>query len=197
MKCSNCGHENTSDANICVNCNHSLATPAQSTAPAPTNITAPGYSSAAGPAQASIPSYKSAPSPATSASSAYSPSPAYSSPTAYGSAPSPARPVAYTYPQPYYYPPSPAKPKQPFTITDAYIIIGFVLSIIGVFTYAFILLPAGIGFSIIGFVKRTNSRTLGLSVAGIVIGVVACFVRVGMLLNELGIIPDWLSSGIF
>jgi len=108
-----------------------------------------------------------------------------------------ARPAPQTYQQPYYYSYSPARPKQSFSITDAYIIIGFTLSVIGIFTYAFILLPAGIGFSVIGFVKRTNARTLGLSVAGIVIGVVACFIRVGMLLNELGIIPDWLSSGIF
>jgi len=123
------------------------------------------------------------------------PSQAQSAAPAYNTAST--RPSPYTYQQPYYYSSSPVKPKQPFVITDAYIIIGFTLSVIGIFTYAFILLPAGIGFSVVGFVKRTNARTLGLSVAGIVIGVVACFIRVGMLLNELGIIPDWLSSGIF
>jgi len=89
------------------------------------------------------------------------------------------------------------KEKQPFTITDAYIIIGFVLAIVGVFAYAFILLPASIGFSVVGFVKRTNARTLGLSIAGIVVGVVACLIKIGMVLNELGVIPDWLSAGIF
>jgi len=89
------------------------------------------------------------------------------------------------------------KEKQPFTITDAYIIIGFVLAVVGVFSYAFILLPASIGFSVVGFVKRTNARTLGLSIAGIVVGVVACLIKIGMVLNELGVIPDWLSAGIF
>jgi len=103
----------------------------------------------------------------------------------------------YNYQQPYYSYPYGMKEKQPFTITDAYIIIGFVLAIVGIFAYAFILLPASIGFSVVGFVKRTNSRTLGLSIAGIVVGVVACLIKVGMVLNELGVIPDWLSAGIF
>jgi len=89
------------------------------------------------------------------------------------------------------------RPKQPFTITDAYIIIGFVLAIVGIFSYAFILLPTSIAFSVVGFVKRTNARTLGLSIAGIVVGVVACLIKIGMVLNELGFIPDWLSAGIF
>jgi len=112
-------------------------------------------------------------------------------------APAPTRPggAPYVY-QPQYYPYQPRE-KQPFTITDVYIIIGFVLSILGVFTYAVVLLPAGIAFSIVGFVKRTNVRTLGLSVAGIVVGVVACLIRIGMILHELGLIPDWLRSGIF
>jgi len=104
----------------------------------------------------------------------------------------------YPYQQPpYVYPPFVQKEKQPFTITDAYIVIGFVLAIVGVFSYAFLLLPISIGFSVVGFVKRTNSRTHGLSLAGIVVGVVACLIKVGLVLNELGLIPDWLSAGIF
>lgn len=87
--------------------------------------------------------------------------------------------------------------KQAFSIVDAYIITGFVLAIIGVFTYAFILLPASIGFSIVGFVKRTNTRTLGLSIAGIVVGIVAILIMVGTWLDRLGVIPDWLRAGIF
>ena len=191
MKCSNCGHENAPDANYCAGCKNSLGTApvTQNTAAAKTSPTSPAYSSAPGQAQPPAPAYSATPSQTQSASPAYTSSPTYNS--------TPARPAPYSYQQPYYYPLNPIKPKQPFSITDAYIIIGFVLSIIGVFTYAFILLPAGIGFSVIGFVRRTNTRTLGLSVAGIVIGVVACFIRVGMLLNELGFIPDWLSSGIF
>jgi len=125
-------------------------------------------------------------------------SPAQQSTPAYSYASSPVRSSQYyNYSQPYYYQTHPVKEKQPFTITDAYIIIGFVLAIVGVFAYAFILLPASIGFSVVGFVKRTNARTLGLSIAGIVVGVVACLIKVGMVLNELGVIPDWLSAGIF
>jgi len=102
------------------------------------------------------------------------------------------------YQQPYYYyQPIPQREKQPFSITDVYIIIGFVLAIVGIFAYAFLLLPVSIGFSIFGFIKRTNARTLGLSVAGIVVGVVACLIKIGMVLHELGFIPDWLSAGIF
>ncbi|MCL2662302.1 MAG: hypothetical protein FWE83_03125 [Oscillospiraceae bacterium] len=199
MKCSNCGHENASDASYCTNCKNNLSTTAGQTQAA-----APAYSasssqapSATTSANSSTPSQTPSAAPAYSSTPSQTPSatPAYNSTPSYN--PAPTRPVPYTYQQPYYYQHPSARPKQVFTITDAYIIIGFVLSVIGVFTYAFILLPAGIGFSIIGFVRRTNARTLGLSVAGIVVGVVACFIRVGMLLNELGIIPDWLSSGIF
>ena len=74
---------------------------------------------------------------------------------------------------------------------------GFVLAIVGIFAYSFLLLPVSIGFSVVGFIKRTNARTLGLSIAGIVVGVVACLIKVGMVLNDLGVIPDWLSAGIF
>ena len=99
----------------------------------------------------------------------------------------------------YYYQPSNIgiKEKQPFSVTDVYIIIGFVLAIIGIFAYSFLLLPTSIGFSVVGFVKRTNARTLGLSIAGIVVGVVACLIKIGMVLHELGFIPEWLSAGIF
>ena len=113
------------------------------------------------------------------------------------------RPTAPQYQQPYNqyptYPPYNAtrREKQTFTITDAYIIIGFVLAIVGVFVYSFVLLPASIGFSVVGFVKRTNTRTLGLSIAGIVVGVVAILIRVAGMLTDLGLIPEWLSAGIF
>jgi len=197
MKCSNCGLENAPDANYCAGCKNSLGVPpvakstpsAQALPASPASPASPAYNTAPGQAQPDAPPYNSSPSQAQTATPAYTSTPAYNS--------TPARPAPYTYQQPYYYPLSPIKPKQPFSITDAYIIIGFVLSIIGVFTYAFILLPAGIGFSVIGFVRRTNARTLGLSVAGIVVDVVACFIRVGMLLYELGFIPYLLSSGIF
>ena len=182
MKCTNCGYENAAGTGSCTYCNHTL-----SSASSATVSTAPPNSCAHAPAS---------PSSATTPVNTASPTP--SSPSAYSaSSPSGRIGSSYSYPQPYYYPTYPTKEKQPFTITDAYIIIGFVLVIVGVFSYSFILLPASIGFSIVGFVKRTNARTLGLSIAGIVVGVVACLIKVGMVLNELGVIPDWLSAGIF
>jgi len=183
MKCSNCEHDNAVDAKYCAKCSNSLSIVTEGV-----NSSSQSSPSTAGAAPGTSPT------PNTAPNHTQSTTPTYTSPPVYNTAS--ARPTPYTYQQPYYSP-APVRQKQPFSITDAYIIIGFILSIIGIFTYAFILLPAGIGFSIIGFVRRTNARTLGLSVAGIVIGVVACFIRVGMLLNELGFIPDWLSSGIF
>ena len=179
MKCSNCGNENANDANFCTNCNNPFTQP---------NTQEPSYPVSA---------------PVAPAAPAYTPPPVSPPPVQSPQYPqqnqAPQAPVRtgvpYTYQQPYYvYQP---KEKQPFTITDVYIIIGFVLSILGVFAYAFILLPAGIAFSIVGFVNRTNVRTLGLSIAGIVVGVVACLIKIGMILHEHGLIPDWLSAGIF
>ena len=173
MKCPNCSHENASGANYCTNCNTALIAVSSSATPSP-----------ASPSTPPTPSPTPTTPPAQSSASTYS-----------TAAPRSASPYSY---QPYYsYPAYSPKEKAPFTITDVYIIIGFVLAILGVFTYSFILLPASIFFSVVGFVKRTNRRTLGLSIAGIVVGVVACIIRVGTILSELGIIPDWLSAGIF
>jgi len=103
-----------------------------------------------------------------------------------------------SYPSPY--PPYQSviqKPKQPFTLSDACIIIGFVLAVIGVFTYSIILLPASIVFSVVGYIKRNNSRTLGLSISAIVVSIVACLIRLATFLDGLGFIPSWLRDGIF
>ena len=191
MKCSSCGYENIEEANYCSNCKQSLdSTPADPESasnryvPAATAPYAPYTPGTTGTTPThNVPTAQSSPSP-------YSQAPSYNT--------APVRPAPYAYQQPYYYYPSAAqRPKRPFTITDAYIIIGFVLAVVGIFAYAYILLPASIGFSVVGFVKRTNARTLGLSIAGIVVGVVACLIKLGMVLNELGVIPDWLSAGIF
>jgi len=180
MKCSNCGYENSTGSNFCGQCNNRLnqASPEGSPETAPASV----ESSSSPETEPS--------SPVEQEASSYTSSQVYSNAYARNY-------PQYSYQQPYYYQPYFSKPKQPFTITDAFIIIGFVLAIVGVFTYAFLLLPASIAFSVVGFRKRTNIRTLGLSIAGIVVGVVACLIRIGSALNELGIIPDWLSSGIF
>ena len=189
MKCSSCGYDNTDDAVNCVKCNDLLSVASEEadsdSPPAPTTPSAPSIQSA------SIPSVVQPRQPAAPVQpTSYTPPP-------YPSAP-PRTTPPYPYPQPpYVYPPFVPKANQPFTITDAYIVIGFVLAIVGIFAYAFLLLPISIGFSVVGFVKRTNTRTHGLSLAGIVVGVVACLIKVGLVLNELGLIPDWLSAGIF
>ena len=209
MKCTSCGQENIEGAENCTNCEQSFkSAPVAAPPPAPPSVpsayavpTAPGSAPLSASQQQSAPvatPYNTAP-PSQPAATPYTQAPSYNAP--------PARPVQQSYQQayqqpyqqvypPYYYPPV-QRQKRPFTITDAYIIIGFVLAIVGIFYYAYILLPASIGFSVVGFVKRNNARTLGLSLAGIVVGVVACLIKVGMVLSELGVIPDWLSAGIF
>ena len=211
MKCSSCGHENESGANYCASCNNNLsvtATPSTSTYSATQNTSpsqtasSSAYTTPQSPPQSTSASSTSASASTTTPSttqsynsqSSYASGPAYSATQVYNGSRSAS---SYPYQQPYYYQPVMQRPKQPFTITDAYIIIGFVLAIVGIFSYAFILLPTSIAFSVVGFVKRTNARTLGLSIAGIVVGVVACLIKIGMVLNELGFIPDWLSAGIF
>jgi len=195
MKCPNCGNVNSSGANYCTHCNCSLTSNSGT------------QTQQSGQAQQTVPGQ-----PGASVQSAVQPSaPVQQPPTGYTppqpiqpnipqQPPVPMRPPgpsSYQYQPPYYYQSAPIREKQPFSITDAYIIIGFVLAIVGIFSYSFLLLPVSIFFSIIGFVKRKNARTLGLSIAGIVVGVVACLIRIGLLLNQLGFIPDWLSAGIF
>ena len=173
MKCSNCGQNVNEGDNYCSSCNFCL------------NDTSAADTTTSSDTQGGTP-----PSSPYSQQSQCAPHPGYGT--------SPVRaPGSPVYQQTGYYPPYTPRIKQPFTITDCYIIIGFVLAIIGVFSYAFILLPASIGFSIVGFVKRTNTRTLGLSIAGIVVGVVSSLIKLGTILHELGLIPDWLSAGIF
>ena len=203
MKCNSCGYENIEEAVDCSNCKQPVSS-AVVVSPVVDAVPASTPSPYAAPPQSKASTQGAAPvaSPyAQSAAPAPSTPPSQPSPPAYSSSPSynatPVRPAPYTYQQPYYYPPVTQRQKPQFTITDVYIIIGFVLAVIGIFAYSFLLLPASIGFSIVGFVKRTNARTLGLSIAGIVVGVVACLIKIGMVLNELGVIPDWLSAGIF
>jgi len=187
MKCFSCGYENIDGVEYCSNCNQYVGAVPVNEVPAVSDPLV----------EASKPDVSAAYSsqPAHSAPYSYGAQTTYSAPYSYNSASAPT--TLYPYQYPYYYMPVAQKPKQPVTITDAYIIIGFVLAVVGMFNYAMILLPASIGFSVVGFVKRTNVRTQGLSIAGIVVGVVSCLIKIGMVLNELEVIPDWLSAGIF
>jgi len=227
MKCTNCGSENSVDAKYCASCNHeqntttatddsttesitpepSVEKPAESANasscsatpnPTPVDNAVPMASATYRPASQPYPATTSTPTNSTQPPTAYPHTQA--TPQAQSQY---SRPATSQYQQGYNpysgYPPynTVRREKQAFSIVDAYIIIGFVLAIVGVFTYAFILLPTSILFSVVGFVKRTNARTLGLSIAGIVVGVVALLIMVGTWLDGLGIIPDWLRAGIF
>jgi len=205
MKCSNCGQDVNEGDNYCSSCNFYLNdasaadTAINNDTPAgtPEQILSPDETpEKTSPSSEAAPVIPTASPQSIPQSSPYSQQPQSAPHPGYVT--SPVRtPGPPGYHQSGYYPPYTPRVKQPFTITDCYIIIGFVLAIIGVFSYAFILLPASIGFSIVGFVKRTNTRTLGLSIAGIVVGVVSSLIKLGTILHELGLIPDWLSAGIF
>jgi len=201
MKCSQCGHENNIGDNYCSSCKNDLnaTQSADTSAPASDDsaLQSPSPEPSPEPSEAKSPSTPNQSSPSAPPSHPSAPYQQQSQAAPYTYAATPSRPAQQGYSQPVYYQTYAPRVKQPFTITDCYIIIGFVLAIIGVFAYAFILLPASIGFSIVGFVKRTNVRTLGLSIAGIVVGVVSSLIKLGTILNELGVIPDWLSTGIF
>jgi len=198
MKCTNCGSENTVGTKNCVSCNRELEV-----ASAATPIAPPSQEAATTKPIGSTPNYPQAASQQTPPSAApHHPTPPNPSVAPQAPTQPPYHRMAQNYPyqqpynQPYIYSPA-QKGKQAFSIIDAYIIIGFVLAVIGVFTFSFILLPASIGFSVVGFLKRTNSRTHGLSIAGIVVGVVAILIRVGSVLHDFALIPAWLSAGIF
>jgi len=202
MKCPGCGQENVDEANFCSACNHSFKADSNTNTPeAVPHAVAPVASVTPVTPVSAV--QQTPPQQPVSAQSTTYPQQTQVQPQQYSQsqpvyAQQPNRPpVAPGYPPPVYYPQYTQSSKQPFTITDCYIIIGFVLAIIGIFSYAYILLPASIGFSIVGFIKRTNVRTLGLSIAGIVVGVVASLIKLGNVLNTLGIIPNWLSAGIF
>ena len=77
---------------------------------------------------------------------------------------------------------------------DVSAIIGFICSIIGLFTFSIILLPLGIIASLIGCF---GNHLKGLAIAGVSISIVATLVRIGMILYEYAIIPDWITSGLF
>ncbi|WP_069987772.1 zinc ribbon domain-containing protein [Massilioclostridium coli] len=97
-------------------------------------------------------------------------------------------------PVPNVMPPVAIPQREGYNWCDVCAIIGFICSIIGLFTFAIILLPLGLITSLIGcFGKHLK----GLAVAGISISLVATLVRVGMILYENAMIPDWIISGLF
>lgn len=187
MKCS-CGAENKPDAVFCVSCGKEITT-AEEESPA----TEQPNTAAAQPMQAP-PAAQAPPAPKTPQAPPQPPQ-MQQPPQAQRvpmQAPLPA------YPPPPYYPPAfmPRRP-EPFTLTDVFVIIAFVLAIFGIFVYAYVLLTASIVFSVVGWRRKTNRRTNSLAVAALIIGICAAVIKIGSTLNRLGFIPEWLSSGIF
>lgn len=87
-----------------------------------------------------------------------------------------------------------SRPAEPFNAFDVVSLVGFILSMTGIFYMALILLPVALVASIIGFV---NKRLTGLAVAGIIISIVGIVIKIIITLLDYAIIPDWVSGGIF
>lgn len=81
-----------------------------------------------------------------------------------------------------------------FAWVDVFSIIGFVAALIGLFWCSAVLLPLGIVCSVIGFFSK---KTRGLSVAGLAISVIGLLIKLCVELYRAGLIPEWLTRGIF
>lgn len=85
------------------------------------------------------------------------------------------------------------KPKA-YKWNDVFALLGFVLSIFGLFWFSVILLPLAAIFSSIGFI---GDRSKGIAVAGMVISIVCICIRIGVIVYQHTNIPDWITSGLF
>ena len=101
----------------------------------------------------------------------------------------PAPTVVFPPASPY----APAPPKS-FSWSDICTIIGFIAAIIGLFWCSVVLLPLGVICCLIGFV---GNHTRGLAVAGLAISLIASLIKVCIVLYQSGLIPDWVTEGIF
>lgn len=81
-----------------------------------------------------------------------------------------------------------------WSVFDTVSIIGFVAAIFGIFIYAVILLPIGLVASVLGLKSRILK---GLSIAGIIISVIAVVIKILVVLYTYDLIPQWITQGIF
>ncbi len=81
-----------------------------------------------------------------------------------------------------------------FTWVDVFSIVGFVAALIGLFWASVILLPVGIICSVIGFFSR---KTRAIAIAGLTISIIGLLIKLCMELYQAGMIPEWLTRGIF
>ena len=97
-------------------------------------------------------------------------------------------------PMPMYQPPMP-KPKKPLGIFDLFCLLGFVASIVGMFSASIILHPIAAIASIAAFLGGTRFK--GLAIAGFVIAIVGGIVFTVISLYRGGYIPEWITDGAF
>lgn len=96
-------------------------------------------------------------------------------------------------PQPFFV--QPPKPKKPLGIFELLTILGFVCSVVGMFSISMILHPLGAITSIIGFVQGKRFKALAL--AGTVISIVGGIVYTVISLYQNGMLPEWITFGAF
>lgn len=89
----------------------------------------------------------------------------------------------------------PPKPKRPLGIFELLTILGFVSSIVGMFSISMILHPLGAVTSIIGFAQGKRFRAL--AIAGTVISIVGGIVYTVISLYKNGLLPEWITYGAF
>ena len=85
-------------------------------------------------------------------------------------------------------------PKKEYQWGDICTVAGFILSILGVFVFTPILLPLALILTIVGFCQ---DKTRKLAVTGMILSLVGICVKIGIILYEQAMVPDWLVSGIF
>ena len=106
----------------------------------------------------------------------------------------PPPPFVQGAPTPMYQPPAP-KPKKPLGIFDLFCLLGFVASIVGMFSASIILHPIAAIASIVAFLG--NTRFKGLAISGFVIAIVGGVVFTVISLYRGGYIPEWIAYGAF
>lgn len=111
-----------------------------------------------------------------------------------GFVPPPPTPPVYVNPMPYVQRPV-IQQKKPLKIFDLLAVLGFVASLVGMFSASVILHPLAAIVSIIGFIGDTRFK--GLAIAGFVIAVVGGIVYIVLSLYQNHLIPGWITNGAF
>lgn len=96
-------------------------------------------------------------------------------------------------PPPPQFMPMPPRLKKPLGIFELLTILGFVCSIVGMFSISMILHPIGAVSSIIGFVNGKRFRAIAL--AGTIISIVGGIIYTVFSLYHNGMLPEWITYG--